>query len=204
MFDMNKHIAAALSLTHQEIREKIYWIKGRKVMFDKDLALLYGISTKRLNEAVKRNVLRFPNDFMFQLSVSETEIFLRSQIATSNGQTDLRSQNATLSSSEEPRSQNVTSKRGGLRYGSYVFTEQGIAMLSSVLNSEQAIRINIQIIRIFTQLREMIESFKELRDKIDELEQKYDSNFKVIFDALRSALHEEAQPKRPIGFIAED
>ncbi len=191
---MNKNIAAALSLTHQEIREKIYWIKGRKVMFDKDLALLYGISTKRLNEAVKRNILRFPNDFMFQLSVLETEIFLRSQIATSNGQTDLRSQFATLK------------RRQGshIKYGSYVFTEQGIAMLSSVLNSEQAIRINIQIIRIFTQLREMIESFKELRDKIDELEQKYDSNFKVIFDALRSALHEEAQPKRQIGFITED
>ncbi len=163
-------------------------------MFDKDLALLYGISTKRLNEAVKRNILRFPNDFMFQLSVLETEIFLRSQIATSNGQTDLRSQFATLK------------RRQGshIKYGSYVFTEQGIAMLSSVLNSEQAIRINIQIIRIFTQLREMIESFKELRDKIDELEQKYDSNFKVIFDALRSALHEEAQPKRQIGFITED
>ncbi len=191
---MNKNIAAALSLTHQEIREKIYWIMGRKVMFDKDLALLYGISTKRLNEAVKRNILRFPNDFMFQLSVLETEIFLRSQIATSNGQTDLRSQFATLK------------RRQGshIKYGSYVFTEQGIAMLSSVLNSEQAIRINIQIIRIFTQLREMIESFKELRDKIDELEQKYDSNFKVIFDALRSALHEEAQPKRQIGFITED
>lgn len=175
-------------------------------MFDKDLALLYGISTKRLNEAVKRNILRFPNDFMFQLSVSETEMFLRSQFATSNDEADLRSQSVTLNKREEARSQNVTlDKKPGsnVKYGSYVFTEQGIAMLSSVLNSEQAIRINIQIIRIFTQLREMIESFKELRDKIDELEQKYDSNFKVIFDALRTALHEEAQPKRPIGFITD-
>ncbi len=213
---MVQKISTALSLTHQEIRDKIYWIHGKKVMFDKDLALLYGISTKRLNEAVKRNILRFPNDFMFQLSVDETDLFLRSQIATLNEKDDLRSHFVTSNEKDVPRSQIVTlggnensrsqfatlNKRSGfnVKYGSYVFTEQGIAMLSSVLNSEQAIRINIQIIRIFTQLREMIESFKELRDKIDQLEQKYDGHFKVVFDALRNVFQEEKKPKSKIGF----
>ncbi len=178
-------------ITPELIRNKIYWIRGKKVMLDRDLALLYGVPTKRLNEAVKRNILRFPNDFMFQLTSDELELCLRSQIATLNNVINLKSQFAT-------------SSHGGARKPIWVFTEQGIAMLSSVLNSEQAIRINIQIIRIFTQLREMIESFKELRDKIDELEQKYDSNFKVIFDALRTALDKEEKPKHPIGFRPRD
>ncbi len=187
---MKKEIGIAESLTHQDIKNKIYYIRGRKVMFDRDLALLYGVVTKRLNEAVKRNHDRFPDDFMFQLSVEETEMFLRSQFATSNDGIDPRSQFATLKN-----------KSGhNIKYGSYVFTEQGIAMLSSVLNSEKAIRVNIQIIRIFTKLREMIDSHKELREKIELLEKKYDSHFKIVFQAIRQFLIEEEKQKEPIGF----
>ncbi len=175
---MKNEIEVVESLTHQDIKNQIYYIRGRKVMFDRDLALLYGVPTKQLNQAVKRNVARFPEDFMFQLSVSETEVFLMSQFVTSN--------------------------RGGLRYGSYVFTEQGIAMLSSILNSEKAIRVNIQIIRIFTKLREMVDSHKELREKIESLEKKYDGHFKIVFQALRQFLIEEEKPKEPMGFRPRD
>ncbi|MBP6925990.1 MAG: ORF6N domain-containing protein [Candidatus Pacebacteria bacterium] len=193
-------------MTHQDIKNQIYYIRGRKVMFDRDLALLYGVPTKQLNQAVKRNVARFPEDFMFQLSVSETEVFLRSQFVTSNNlHNNPRSQTATLDGNKVSlRSQFATSNRGGLRYGSYVFTEQGIAMLSSILNSEKAIRVNIQIIRIFTKLREMVDSHKELREKIESLEKKYDGHFKIVFQALRQFLIEEEKPKEPIGFRPRD
>jgi hypothetical protein len=153
-------------------------------MLDKDLAILYGVSTKRLNEQVRRNMRRFPDDFMFQATEEEATILeklsprLRSQIATSN--------------------------RGGTRYLPYLFTEKGIAMLSSVLNSERAIQVNIIIIRIFVKLREILSTHKELAHKLKELEEKmekHDGEIQAIFGAIRQFMAPPPeQPKRRIGF----
>jgi hypothetical protein len=158
------------------IERKIYLIRGHKVMLDSDLAELYGVTTKRLNEQIRRNLKRFPSDFMFQLSSKEAES-LRSQIATS--------------------------KRGGRRYLPYAFTEQGVAMLSTVLNSDRAIEVNIQIMRAFVKLREMIASNKELAKRLDELESKYDEQFKVVFDAIRELMTPPEPKRRRIGFLRE-
>lgn len=167
-----------LGVLHPDlIKEKIYIIRGKKVMFDKDLAMLYGVPTHRLNEAVKRNLKRFPEDFMFQLDKEETTIFSRSQIAIL----------------KEGRGSNI-------KYLPIVFTEQGIAMLSSVLNSDRAIDINIQIIRIFTKLREMIDSYKELREKVEEMETNNETNFREIFRIIKLLITEKRKPKHPIGF----
>jgi len=154
------------------ISEKILLIRGKRVMLDADLAQLYEVSTKRLNEQVKRNIRRFPEDFMFRLTVAE-EASLRSQIATSN--------------------------RGGRRYLPYVFTQEGIAMLSGVLNSKRAIWANIQIMRAFVQLRKMLLSNDDLRRKIEAMEKKYDKQFAIVFEAIRELL---SPPKktRAIGF----
>jgi hypothetical protein len=144
------------------IENKIYIIRGQKVMLDKDLAWLYEVETKNLNQAVKRNIERFPEDFMFQLTQEEFEKFkqenknLRSQFATSKKDTALISQI-------------VISKKGGDRYLPYAFTEHGVAMLSSVLRSKRAIAINIQIVRIFNKLRNMAIEHKDLRDELTEL-----------------------------------
>ena len=159
----------------QIIKERIYVIRGRKVMIDKDLAELYGVPTKRLNEAVKRNMRRFPPDFMFVLNKYEAEIS-RSQIAT------LKKQGSNI------------------KYFPFAFTEQGIAMLSSVLNSERAIEMNIQIIRVFTKLREMVNAYKELREKVEEIERSNETNFKKIFQAIHLLLAEEEKPKEKMGF----
>ncbi len=163
-------------LIPQEIIEgKIFLIRGKKVMLDRDLAVLYGVETKVINQAVKRNSQRFPEDFMFQLSTEETQQFLRSQF--------------------------VTLKRGQhYKYLPYVFTENGVAMLSSVLNTERAIQVNIQIMRTFTRLREIIATHKDLARRLDDLEKKYDSQFKVVFDALRALMAPPVKPKRKIGF----
>src|SRR5262249_8137581 len=136
----------------ERVERKILLIRGEKVLLDADLAQLYGVSTKRLNEAVKRNRDRFPSDFMFQLTVEEAEA-LRSQFATSKS-------------------------RGGRRYLAHAFTEQGVAMLSSVLRSKRAVQVNIQIMRTFVRLREMLASNAALAKKLDELERKYDRQFK--------------------------
>jgi hypothetical protein len=165
-----------IALVPQELIEnKILLIRGKKVMLDSDLALMYGVETKVLNQAVKRNSERFPEDFMFQLNKNET-LNLKSQF--------------------------VTSSWGGIRKLPFVFTEQGVAMLSSVLNSKRAIAVNVQIIRTFVKLREMIVSNKELRIKIEEMEKKYDKRFKIIFDTLRSFLenNKKEKKKEPIGF----
>jgi len=147
------------------IESKIYMVRGRKVMLDRDLAKLYGVKTKVLNQAVKRNKARFPEDFMFQFTKEEAEEIL-------------------LFSS---RSQLVTLKRGqNIKYLPYAFTEQGVAMLSSVLNSERAIQVNIQIMRTFAKLRQILATHEELRRKIEDLERKYDQRFKVIFDAIKA------------------
>ena len=143
-------------------------------MLDTDLAKLYGVTTKVLNQAVKRNATRFPADFMFQLTTEETAA-LRSQFVTSKG-------------------------RGGRQYRPYVFTEQGVAMLSSVLHSERAIQVNIAIMRAFVQLREMIGSNKGLARRLNELEKKYDSQFRVVFEAIRELMTEPELKTKRIGF----
>jgi len=160
------------------IERKILLIRGHKVMLDSDLAELYEVATKVLVQAIKRNVKRFPSDFMFQLNNQEV---------------------AGL------RSQFVTSKigRGGRRYPPYAFTEQGVAMLSTVLNSERAIEVNIHIMRAFVKLREMIASNKELARKLDALEKKYDAQFKVVFDAIRQLMTPPEIKKKKIGFRQE-
>jgi len=150
----------------QEIEHSIYFIRGQKVMLDEDLAKLYGVRTKRLNEQVQRNRERFPKDFMFSLSLQEV-MSLRSQIATSN------------------------KKRGGRRYQTYAFTEQGVAMLSSVLRSSQAIKVNIEIMRTFVAMRKWMQDSKELIKKIESMEAKYDQNFKVIFSTLKQMIIEK-------------
>jgi len=160
------------------IERKIYLIRGHKVMLDEDLAEPYDVPIKRLNEQVRRNEKRFPQDFMFQLSGEEAG--------------SLRSQNATL-------------KRGRGRhrkYLPYAFTEQGVAMLSTVLNSDRAIEVNIQIMRTFVKLREMIASHKDLAGRLDELEKKYDAQFRVVFEAIRQLMIQpEPKKKRRIGFL---
>ncbi len=163
------------------IQNKIFEIRGLNVMLDKDLALMYGVTTSRLNEAVKRNAGRFPPDFMFQLTKNEFN--------------DLISQNAI---SKSPG-------RGGTRKMPNVFTEQGVAMLSSVLNSEKAIQVNILIIRTFVLIRQAAIAHKDLYDKILKLEKKYNKNFKEIFSALDYLIHDKQQEedfknRRRIGF----
>lgn len=156
------------------IENKIVFVRGKKVMLDFDLAQLYGVETKHLKRAVKRNLSRFPYDFMIELTKEEQE--------------SLRCHFGTL-------------KRGQhIKYLPYAFTEQGVAMLSSVLNSERAIQVNIQIMRVFTQLREMMLSHRDLKERIDALEKRYDAQFRIVFEAIRKLMTEEEKPKRGIGF----
>ncbi len=148
-------------------------------MLDRDLAELYGVTTKAFNQAVKRNLERFPGDFMFQLNEAELENW-RSQIVTSN-----------------------PSAKMGLRRRPYAFTEQGVAMLSSVLHSKRAVQVNIAIMRAFVKLRELLASHKDLARKLDALEKKYDVHFQVVFDAIRKLMEpEELPPRQQIGFKA--
>ena len=157
------------------VQEKIYLIRRQKVMLDKDLAELYEVDTKVLIQAVKRNSDRFPLDFMFQLNNQEV-VRLRSQFVTSKP------------------------GRGGRRYLPYVFTEQGVAMLSSVLKSDRAIKVNIAIMRAFVNLRMMLASNAQLSRKLRSLEKKYDEQFKVVFEAIYKLME---QPKKQIGFKRE-
>lgn len=159
----------------ERVEKIIHFIRGEKVMLDRDLALLYGVETKMLNRAVKRNLRRFPVDFMFQLTENEAD-GLRCQIGTSN------------------------KGRGGRRYLPYVFTEQGVAMLSTVLNSERAISVNIEIIRAFVKLRQLLASNTGLAHRLDELESKYDKQFKIVFDAIRQLMTTPDRGRRKIGF----
>ena len=166
------------------IEKRIFMIRGQKVMLDSDLAQLYSVETKALTRAVRRNLERFPDDFMFQINANEFES-LRRHFVTSN----LKSQFGS------------STRRGGRRYLPYVFTEQGISMLSSVLRSRSAIRVNIEIMRAFVQLRNLLSSNKNLSRKLEELEKKYDSQFKVVFDAIRQLMAPPPlPPKRRIGF----
>ncbi|MFO1512303.1 MAG: ORF6N domain-containing protein [Verrucomicrobiota bacterium] len=180
------------------IERRILLLRNEKVMLDSDLAELYGVETKALNQAVQRNLDRFPTDFMFQLSNDEMEFAMRSQAVTSNA----KSAERTNDFKGSLRSQIVTSNpgRGGRRYRPYAFTEQGIAMLSSVLASPRAIQVNIGIMRAFVQLRQMLASHADLARKLAALESKYDKQFRVVFDAMRALMSEKTKPKREIGF----
>ena len=168
-----------LLIPAEVIEQRIFLVRGQKVMLYRDLAELYGVKTKIFNQAVKRNRKRFPGDFMFQLTYQEVRN-LRSQFVTSN------------------------KERGGRRYLPYAFTEQGVAMLSSVLNSERAVQVNIEIMRAFVRLRRMIASNKDLAKRLDELERKYNSQFKIVFDAIRQLMASPDTPRRRIGFHREE
>ncbi len=162
-----------LILKETTIATQIHFIRGEQVMLDFDLATLYGVETKVLKQTVKRNIIRFPDDFMFELSTIEWNNL---------------------------RSQFVTSSWGGIRYQPYAFTEQGVAMLSGILKSERAIEVNIAIMRTFVQLRKLMTSNKELAKKINDMENKYDEQFHVIFEAIKQLIVEENKPRKVIGF----
>ena len=160
----------------ERVERRILLVRGHKVMLDSDLAELYGVETKVLNQAVRRNMERFPEEFMFQLSAGEYK--------------SLRSQFVTLES-------------GRGKYSKYLpmaFTEQGVAMLSSVLRSKRAIQVNIAIMKTFVRLRELMATHRDLAEKIAALESKYDAQFRVVFDAIRKLLAPPARPRRRIGF----
>ena len=199
---MNEHGEANL-LPLERVEARILLLRGQKVLLDADLAELYGVATKALNQAVKRNEERFPDDFMFQLNELELNVILRSPVVTSN----VKSVRSSANESGLLRSQIVTSKRGasagGRRYLPYAFTEQGIAMLSSVLRSPRAIAVNIEIMRAFVRLRQMIASHADLARKLRQLEKKYDAQFKAVFDAIHELMSPDAvPPEREIGFHA--
>ena len=178
----------------ERIQSLIYTVRGLQVMLDSDLAKLYGVETRILNQAVARNRERFPQDFMFRLSKQEFEELLRCQSGSSN----LRSQNATSSLT----SQSVISSpgHGGRRKLPYVFNEQGVAMLSSVLRSERAVHVNIAIMRAFVSLRRWALSHEELARRVSALESKYDESFKSVFAALKKLMLPPKEKRRKIGF----
>ena len=164
----------SLIIPAERIQQCIYLVRKQKVMLDSDLAVLYGVETKVLVRAVKRNIDRFPDDFMFQLTRSEFDNFLRCQ--------------------------NGTSSWGGRRYLPYAFTEQGVAMLSSVLRSKRAVQVNIAIMRTFVKLRRILADNALLRRKIESMERKYDEQFQQVFTVLKYMIAEETKPRQPFGF----
>ena len=194
-----------VTLVPEKLAPLVHYLRHEKVILDSDLAELYGVSTKRLNEAVKRNIDRFPADFMFQLSDDEA-VDLRCQIGTLNAdQAPLESQIAIAKNAESSlRSQSATLKRGQHRkYLPYAFTEQGVAMLSSVLRSPRAVEVNIAIMRTFVQLRRLMDSNALLAEKIEALEEKYadhDQQFQLVFDAIKQLIATPAPPPKELGF----
>lgn len=174
-------MSKALAIVPAErIQQAIFLIRGEKVILASDLAKLYGVTTKRLNEQVKRNRARFPDDFMFQLTSEEAESLRRS-----------RSQFATL-------------KRGrNIKYLPYAFTEHGAIMAANVLNSERAVQASVAVVRAFVRLRQMLASNAELARKFEELEKKYDAQFKVVFDAIRQLMTPPETKRKQIGFHAK-
>lgn len=169
-----------ISIPDEVLMNKIFVIEGIKVMLDSDLAELYQVETKVLNQAVKRNSERFPDDFMFQLTKEQWENL---------------------------KSQNVTSSWGGRRTLPYVFTEQGVAMLSSVLNSQVAIKVNIQIIRVFTKMREMLLTHKDLLLEMEEIRKKVsgqDEKIELVFNYLKQFIKEQETPRKQIGYKRKD
>jgi hypothetical protein len=163
-------------IPEETIINKIYLIRGQKVMIDYDLAGLYRVETKQLKRAVKRNLERFPHDFMFELTLEELQNL---------------------------RSQTGTSSWGGVRYSPMVFTEQGVAMLSSILSSQQAILVNIQIIRVYTKMREMLLTHKDILLKLEQFEKQVEKNsyeIQLIFETLKQLLKSPQEPRRQIGY----
>jgi hypothetical protein len=167
----------------ERIDGAIFFIRGEKVMLDRDLARLYNVSTSVFNQAVKRHKERFPEDFMFRLTMEEARAWQAEELRS------------------RLRSQTVILKRGHhIKHLPYAFTEHGILMLSSVLNSELAIHVNIEIMRAFVRLRQMLASNADLSLKLAELERKYDRQFRVVFDAIRLLMMPSVPKRRPIGF----
>lgn len=164
-----------ISMPEEIIARRVLLIRNRKVILDRDLADLYGVQTRELKQAVRRNKDRFPVDFMFELNKKEFTDW-RSQIVISKGD------------------------KMGLRYAPMAFTEQGVAMLSSVLKSKKAVLVNVQIIRTFVKLRELLSTNEELRKKVETMERKYDKKLRVVFDVIKQLLKEEEKPKIQIGF----
>lgn len=160
------------------VERSIRMIRGDKVILDEDLAELYGVEVKRLNEQVRRNISRFPADFMLQLTNQEFK--------------DLKSRFATAS------------VWGGRRTAPYAFSEQGVAMLSSVLNSPRAVQVNIEIMRTFVRLRQMLASHAELAESLEALEQKYDAQFRIVFDAIRQLMQPQVKERKEIGFKVKE
>jgi len=173
---MAKKELKKITVPIQKITAKIYLIRGQKVMLDRDLAELYEVETKQLKRAVRRNIDRFPPDFMFELTKTELENW---------------------------RCQFGTSSWGGVRYKPLAFTEQGVAMLSSILRSKRAVQVNIQIMRAFINLRQMFIGHKDLKRKIAAMEKKYDEQFQIVFEAIKQLIVEDEKPKKKIGYVKE-
>jgi hypothetical protein len=171
-------VISKLAIPLQRVERRILLIRGQKVLLDVDIAELYGVATGVFNQAVRRNIHRFPVDFMFQLTDAEADS-LRSQIATSK------------------------KGRGGRRYNPLAFTEQGVAMLSSVLRSERAVQVNIAIMRAFVKLREMLASHRDLARRLQKMEKLYDAQFRVVFDTLRELMRPPLRPRSGIGFRSQ-
>jgi ORF6N domain len=180
-------VTSKVEIPAERVERRILLIRNQKVMLDADLAALYEVETKILNQAVRRNIERFPEDFMVQLTPEEDDLakeflnadLLRSQIVTSN------------------------TGRGGRRYQPLAFTEQGVAMLSSVLRSPRAVQVNIAIMRAFVKLRQLLASNEELSRRLEEMESRYDQQFRAVFDAIGELMAPEEEPRRPIGFSTE-
>jgi hypothetical protein len=166
-----------LKIPTERIEKAIYFMRGENVMLDRDLAVLYDVQTKALNQAVRRNRERFPSDFMFQLTQQEVTALNRSQIVTGSSQ-----------------------KHRDPRFRPYAFTEQGVAMLCSVLHSKRAIAVNVEVVRTFVRLRQILTSNTELARKLDHLERKYDHQFKIVFDAIRQLMAPNPSSRKQIGF----
>ena len=167
--------AHSQSIVASKISQKIYFLRGHRVMLSTDLARLYGVEARALIQAVQRNIDRFPADFLFQLTADEHK---------------------------KLKSQFVISSWGGARTAPYAFTEQGVAMLSSVLRSPRAVQVNIAIMRTFVRLREMLATNQKLRRKIEDMEKRYDAKLRIVFATIESMLEDEDLPKRGIGFHA--
>lgn len=178
----------------ENLASMVLAIRGEKVLLDTDLAELYGVEARALNQAVARNRSRFPDDFMFQLTTEEWER-VRSQTVTASGAKGGNSSQTVM----------TTRKHRGIAYRPYAFTEQGVAMLSSVLRSQRAVEVNIAIMRTFVQLRRLMDSNRDLARRIEAMEMRYDEQFSAVFDAIKQLISDDqakkSKPNRAIGFL---
>jgi len=178
------------SVSPELIERKIHVIRGQKILLDHDLAQLYGVSTKILNQAVKRNAERFPDDFAFQLTAEEAAAFSQSDTVPAT--------------TKSMRSQTVTASKRNIRFRPFAFTEHGAMMAANVLRSPEAAKMSVFVVRAFVRLRQMLATHADLARKLEDLELKYDSQFRVVFDAIRALMQEPETPKRTIGFTAKE